>query len=248
MDSIAAGAAQGPDGRILLVDDDQGIRSLVCTYLRREGFEVDGVEDTSGMDRALAEAEAEGAPYDLVVLDLMLPGEHGLEALRRMAPAGKGPAVVVLSAMGDVTDRIEGLERGADDYLAKPCNPRELLARIRAVLRRRQALSAAGTRVAFRGWTLDLVRRELRSPSGVLVNLSDGEFLLLKHFVEHPGETLSRETLLELAGAEEAGGRSVDVQVSRLRRKLAIEPGLAGDLVRTVRNGGYMFMGKPVWG
>jgi two-component system OmpR family response regulator len=200
------------------------------------------------MDRALSDAAAEGSPYDLVVLDLMLPGEHGLEALRRMTPGGTSPAVVVLSAMGDVTDRIEGLERGADDYLAKPCNPRELLARIRAVLRRRQAGSGSGTSVAFRGWSLDLVRRDLRSPSGVLVNLSDGEFLLLKHFVEHPGETLSRETLLELAGTEEAGGRSVDVQVSRLRRKLAAEPGLAGDLIRTVRNGGYMFMGKPVWG
>ncbi|WP_448582355.1 response regulator [Thermaurantiacus sp.] len=248
MRSIATGGERARDGRILLVDDDQGIRSLVCTYLRREGFEVDGVEDASGMDRALADAAAEGAPYDLVVLDLMLPGEHGLDALKRMTPGALSPAVVVLSAMGDVTDRIEGLERGADDYLAKPCNPRELLARIRAVLRRRQAGSHAGTSVAFRGWSLDLVHRKLKSPSGVLVHLSDGEFLLLKHFVEHPGETLSRDTLLELAGAEEAGGRSVDVQVSRLRRKLATEPGSAGDLIQTVRNGGYKFTGKPVWG
>lgn len=248
MNNNVMGDARGSDGRILLVDDDQGIRSLVCTYLRREGYAVDGVEDTSGMDRAIAEAAAEGAPYDLVVLDLMLPGEHGLEALKRMTPGAASPAVVVLSAMGDVTDRIEGLERGADDYLAKPCNPRELLARIRAVLRRRHAGSGSGTHVIFRGWALDLMRRELKSPSGVLVHLSESEFLLLKHFVEHPGETLSRETLLELAGAEEAGGRSIDVQVSRLRRKLATEPGPAGDLIRTVRNGGYMFTGKPVWG
>ncbi len=236
------------DGRILVVDDDQGIRSLVATYLGREGFEVEGVEDCPAMDRALAAAAAEGEPFDLVVLDLMLPGEHGLDALRRMAPDGTGPAVVVLSAMGDVADRIEGLERGADDYLAKPCNPRELLARIRAVLRRRQAGGSSGTHLSFRGWSLDLVNRELRSPSGILVNLSEGEFLLLKHFVENPGETLSREALLSLSGADDAGGRSIDVQVSRLRRKLAIEPEAGGDLIRTVRNGGYMFMGRPVWG
>ncbi|WP_194744761.1 response regulator [Thermaurantiacus tibetensis] len=249
MDQVMATAATERAPRILVVDDDVGIRSLVSTYLSREGYAVEVAGDAAAMDRALAEATAAGEPFDLVVLDLMLPGEPGQEALKRMAPNALAPAVVVLSALGDVADRIEGLELGADDYLAKPCNPRELLARIRAVLRRRAARGAgAGTVVGFRGWTLDLVRRELRTPSGVLINLADSEFLLLKHFVEHPGETLSRETLLALAGSAEAGGRAIDVQVSRLRRKLSVEGELAEDLIRTVRNGGYMFTGRPVWG
>ncbi|MFQ3664607.1 MAG: response regulator transcription factor, partial [Sphingomonadaceae bacterium] len=211
---------------------------------------VEGVPDARAMGKALDDAAARGDPYDLVVLDLMLPGESGLDVLRRFQTEAQAPAVVVLSAMGEVGDRVEGLELGADDYLPKPCNPRELLARIRAVLRRRHAMGKrqplAGTVVSFNGWRLDLVRRELRSPTGVRINLSDGEFLLLNHFVEHPGETLSRDTLLALSGQPDSGGRSVDVQVSRLRRKLDTEPGFGGDLIRTVRNGGYMFTAQPV--
>ncbi|WP_448587003.1 response regulator [Thermaurantiacus sp.] len=230
--------------RILVVDDDPGICSLASTFLGREGFEVETANDARGLDEALNRADGSGKPFDLIILDLMLPGESGLDILRRLRPMAQAPAVVVLSAMGEVGDRIEGLELGADDYLAKPCNPRELLARIRAVLRRRQvqkarADRATGTTVFFSGWRLDLLRRELRSPSGVLFNLSDGEFLLLSHFTEHPRQILSRETLLALSGHSDSGDRSIDVQVSRLRRKLAIEADAGADLIRTVRNGGY---------
>jgi two-component system OmpR family response regulator len=229
-------------GRILLVDDDPGIRSLVKAFLEREGFEVEGAGDSIAMREKLAEGARAGQPFDLLVLDLMLPGEGGLDVLCRLQEQPDAPAVIILSAMVDVTDRITGLDLGADDYLAKPCNPRELLARIRAVLRRRGTASgrSAGMLVGFAGWKLDRVRRELRSPGGVVVGLSEGEFLLLNHFVEHPGEVLSRETLLALSGSSESGDRSIDVQISRLRRKLAHEPGDATSLIRTVRNGGYM--------
>jgi two-component system OmpR family response regulator len=233
------------DAHILLVDDDPGIRSLVSTFLGREGYVVETAADARDMDGAIGRATTAGNPFDLIVLDLMLPGESGLDVIRRLRPANDAPAVVVLSAMGEVGDRIEGLELGADDYLAKPCNPRELLARIRAVLRRRQdqrtrADRASGTTVLFSGWRLDLLRRELRTPTGVLMNLSDGEFLLLNHFAENPRQVLSRETLLALSGHAESGDRSVDVQVSRLRRKLSSDTGDGSDLIRTVRNGGYM--------
>jgi two-component system OmpR family response regulator len=230
---------------ILLVDDDPGIRSLVSAYLTREGYDVESAEDGPAMDRALTGANRTGNPFDLIVLDLMLPGESGQQIIRRMSPDADAPAVIVLSAMGEARDRIEGLELGADDYVAKPCNPRELLARIRAVLRRRMSVKEAraglGMQVGFAGWKLDLVRRELRSPSGILINLSDGEFLMLNHLVSRAGDVLSRETLLGLSGQSDSGDRSVDVQISRLRRKLSTEGSDGADLIRTVRNGGYMF-------
>jgi two-component system OmpR family response regulator len=236
---------EAKDAHILLVDDDPGIRSLVSAYLTREGFDVESAEDAPAMDRAMTGANRAGNPFDLIVLDLMLPGESGQQIIRRMIPDADAPAVIVLSAMGEARDRIEGLELGADDYVAKPCNPRELLARIRAVLRRRMSAKAAraglGMQLGFAGWKLDLVRRELRSPSGVLINLSDGEFLMLNHLVSHAGEVLSRETLLGLSGQSDSGDRSVDVQVSRLRRKLSTEGSDGADLIRTVRNGGYTF-------
>jgi two-component system OmpR family response regulator len=226
--------------RILVVDDDRGIRDVLAEFLGRHGYEVDTAADAQEMDRAMER----GRP-DLIVLDLMLPGENGLSICKRLA-AGDQPPVVMLSAMGEDTDRIVGLELGADDYLAKPCNPRELLARIRAVLRRRggeqrPAETAAGAALEFSGWRLDLVRRELRSPEGVVVGLSNGEFHLLRALAERPMRVLSRDQLLDIARGEQSEqfDRSIDVQVSRLRRKLA--QGAGEDPIRTVRGEGYMF-------
>ena len=228
---------------ILVVDDDPGIRDLVSDFLRRHGYTVDTAGDSREMERALSDR-----PADLVVLDVMLPGEDGLAICRRLSRP-EGPAIIMLSAMGEETDRIVGLELGADDYLPKPCNPRELLARVRAVLRRRQEPKVADERMAasceFAGWRLDLVRHELRSPQGVVVNLSSGEFSLLRAFVERPQRVLTRDQLLEFARGpqSEAFDRAIDVQISRLRRKL--EDGGGGqELIRTVRNEGYMFMPK----
>lgn len=232
---------------ILVVDDDPGIRNLVSDFLGRHGYSVTTAEDGSSMDRAIAEA---ATPFDLVVLDLMMPGEHGLEIARRLSTPG-GPGLIMLSAMGEDSDRIVGLEVGADDYLPKPCNPRELLARIRAVLRRRQepgAEPAAGVVAEFDGWRLDLVRRELTSPENVLIALSDGEFSLLRVFVERPQQPLTREELLEQARGRDADSydRSIDVQISRLRRKLDGAVKNREELIRTVRNEGYMFTPKVV--
>jgi two-component system OmpR family response regulator len=232
---------------ILLVDDDPGIRDLVSDFLGRHGYDVTTAEDGAAMDRAIS---ASAQPFDLIVLDLMMPGEHGLEIARRLAGPG-GPAIIMLSAMGEDSDRIVGLEVGADDYLPKPCNPRELLARIRAVLRRRiepAAADPAGLVAEFDGWTLDLVRRELSSPDGVLISLSDGEFSLLRVFVDRPQQPLAREELLDLARGKgtDSYDRSIDVQISRLRRKLDSATNSHDELIRTVRNEGYMFTPKVV--
>jgi two-component system OmpR family response regulator len=182
----------------------------------------------------------------LVVLDLMLPGEDGLTICRRLSASGRIP-VVMLSALGEETDRIVGLELGADDYLPKPCNPRELLARVRAVLRRRQGSAPAfGGCYQFAGWSFDTRRRELRSPGGVGMALSAGEFRLLSAFLERPLRVLTRDQLLDLARGPDAEvyDRAIDVQVSRLRKKLTGEDG--GDLIVTVRSEGYMFAVRPV--
>jgi two-component system OmpR family response regulator len=225
--------------RILMVDDDPGIRDVVSDFLGRHGYRVETAADGREMDEVL-----DRGPVDLVVLDIMLPGEDGLTICRRLAGAEAPPPIIMLSAMGEDTDRIIGLEVGADDYLPKPCNPRELLARVRAVLRRVEQRPIGGSGVTgceFAGWRLDLVRRELRSPPGVVVNLSSGEFGLLRAFVEHPQRVLTRDQLLELARgpASEAFDRAIDVQISRLRRKL--DDGGGQDLIRTVRNEGYLF-------
>ena len=230
-----------PPARILMVDDDPGIRDVVSDFLAMHGYSVDTAGDAREMERALARG-----PVDLIILDVMLPGEDGLAICRRLAVEGS-PPIIMLSAMGEDTDRIVGLELGADDYLAKPCNPRELLARIRAVLRRaesRERDTPTGAGCDFAGWRLDLVRRELRSPAGVVVNLSSGEFSLLRAFVEHPQRVLTRDQLLDFARGptSEAFDRAIDVQISRLRRKL--EDGTDSDLIRTVRNEGYMFTAR----
>jgi len=226
--------------RILMVDDDPGIRDVVSEFLGRHGYTVETAGDASEMEAVLARG-----PVDLVVLDIMLPGEDGLAICRRLA-GPEGPAIIMLSAMGEETDRIVGLELGADDYLPKPCNPRELLARVRAVLRRRQeprpSEGELGAGCEFAGWRLDLVRRELRSPQGVIVNLSSGEFTLLRAFVERPQRVLTRDRLLDLARGpdSDAYDRAIDVQISRLRKKL--DDGSSGvELIRTIRNEGYLF-------
>tara|TARA_R110002124_G_scaffold118904_1_gene276509 strand:+ start:1092 stop:1835 length:744 start_codon:yes stop_codon:yes gene_type:complete len=221
--------------RILVVDDDPGIREVLCDYLVQHGYEASGAASAAEMDRALAAQ----AP-DLIVLDLMMPGEDGLSVCRRLS--GKGPPIVMLSAMGGDTDRIIGLELGADDYLAKPCNPRELLARIRAVLRRPREDSPADTAsLSFAGWRLDLMRRELTRPDGAIISLSAGEFALLRAFVDSPGRVLTRDQLLERARGTDSDvfDRAMDVQISRLRRKLDDGSGL--ELIQTLRGEGYMF-------
>ena len=230
--------------RIVVIDDDPDIRELVSEFLIRHGFDVEAAGDAAGLNRALA-----AAPTDLVILDVMLPGEDGLHICRRLT-GSDGPAVIMLSAMGEETDRIIGLELGADDYLPKPCNPRELLARVRAVLRRRgeprPQEGDLGAQCEFAGWRLDLVRRELKSPDGVVVNLSGGEFSLLRALVDRPERVLTRDQLLDLARGpdSDASDRAIDVQISRLRKKLGDGSAGGGDLIRTVRNEGYMFMAK----
>ena len=232
--------------RIVVIDDDPDIRELVSEFLMRHGFDVEAAADSAGLNRALA-----AAPTDLVILDVMLPGEDGLQICRRLA-GSDGPAVIMLSAMGEETDRIVGLELGADDYLPKPCNPRELLARVRAVLRRRgeprPQEGEHGAQCEFAGWRLDLVRRELKSPDGVVVNLSGGEFSLLRALVDRPERVLTRDQLLDLARGpdSDAYDRAIDVQISRLRKKLGDGSGGGADLIRTVRNEGYMFMAKVI--
>jgi two-component system OmpR family response regulator len=248
MDDLMPNAFGSPESpspaRIVVVDDDPGIRDVVHEFLSRHGYDVETAADSAELTRALARG-----PVDLVVLDVMLPGEDGLAICRRLASGpGPGPAVIMLSAMGEETDRIVGLELGADDYLPKPCNPRELLARVRAVLRRRGEGARhdddLGAQCEFAGWRLDLVRRELRSPEGVVVNLSGGEFSLLRTFVERPQRVLTRDQLLEFARGpdSDAYDRAIDVQISRLRRKLDDSGG--AELIRTVRNEGYMFIPK----
>lgn len=216
--------------RILVVDDDADLRRLVGDFLRSHGLDVEVARDAREMDARLAEAR-----YDLIILDLMMPGEDGLSVLRRLRSDPR-PAVIMLSAMGEDTDRIVGLEVGADDYLAKPCNPRELLARVRAVLRRREGPVGAGPSRRFGAWTLDVVARTVRRDGEAAVGLTDAEFRVLNAFLDRPQRVLSRDQLLEHAkGAEvDAFDRAIDVTISRLRRKLG-----ADDPIRTVRGEGY---------
>jgi two-component system OmpR family response regulator len=231
-----------PIPQILVVDDDQDLRERVADYLTQHGYGVHGAADALAMEQALA-----AAPIDLIVLDVMLPGEDGLSICRRVADAG-GPAIIMVSAMGEEIDRILGLELGADDYLAKPCSPRELLARVRAVLRRREDSRAGapmkGKAYFFLGFTLDGVRRSLRAPNGVSILLTAGEFSLLSVFLDQPQRILSRDQLIEKArGADsDVFDRAVDVQISRLRRKL--HDCAPQEIIKTFRGAGYMFDAK----
>lgn len=224
---------------ILVVDDDAGIRDLLSEYLSQQGFRVSTASDGTQMDIELARERP-----DLVVMDLMLPGEDGLSLTRRIK-SGTGCPVIMLSARGEDIDRIVGLEVGADDYLPKPFNPRELLARIRAVLRRGQEGStAAAQTVRFGEFTLDLAAQRLLR-GDVEVPLTHAEFALLKVFVEHPNRALSRDQIMDwLKGYErDPFDRSIDVRVTRLRRK--IEPDPANPVyIRTVWGQGYLFNPK----
>ncbi len=229
---------------ILVVDDDAEIRGLLSGFLARHDLRVTTAACGSEMKAALA-----NWAIDLIVLDVMMPAEDGLTLCRDLRGRGSNVPVIMLTAMGEETDRIVGLEMGADDYLPKPFNSRELLARIKAVLRRsgNHPGPAADTEkkqqtITFAGWTFDLESRELTSPEGIRVELSGGEFQLLEAFVTHPGRVLSRDQLLDLARGREAApfDRAIDVQVSRLRRKIEADP-KSPLLVKTVRAGGYLF-------
>jgi two-component system OmpR family response regulator len=224
---------KGPS--VLVVDDDDGLRGEIVGYLAAQGFAVEGAADAAAMDRTLARRS-----FDLIVLDVLMPGEDGLSICRRLAGRG-GAGLLFMSALGEEIDRILGLELGADDYLPKPCNPRELLARVRAILRRRSGDSPpAHAGYAFEGFTLDILRRELRAPSGAAVLLTGGEFSLLVSFLEHPRRIFSREQLVEASrGYVDTVDRAIDVQIFRLRRKLGGRGG--HDMIRTFRGSGYLF-------
>lgn len=220
-----------------MVDDDAGIREVLGDYLSQHGFVAFRAASASEMDDVLA-----STPIDLIVLDMMMPGEDGLSVCRRLS--GKGAPIVMLSAMSEETDRIVGLELGAADYVGKPCNPRELLARVRAVLRRQETpLSGrSGTVVIFDGgWRLDRVRREITRPDGEAVVLSRSEFALMELLVENAGRIVRREHLLEQSGmvGRDVNERAMDVQISRLRRKLT--DGSSKEIIITVRGEGYLF-------
>lgn len=222
---------------LLVVDDDAELRELLQEYLEQKGYAVVCVEDAPAMDAALA-----SQAVDLVVLDIMLPGEDGLSIARRLKEQGNSP-IIMLSAQGEDVDRIVGLEVGADDYMAKPFNPRELLARIRAVLRRGTARDAAEDEhlVSFGPFVLDLNAHRLVN-DGRVVSLTGGEFDLLSTLARHPNRVLNRDRILDLlTGAERSPfDRSIDVRVARLRGK--IEPDPASPIyIRTIWGKGYMF-------
>ena len=226
---------------ILVVEDDREISALVARYLRANDCRVAVAVDAREMDRQIADGH-----FDLLVLDLMLPGEDGLSICRRIRRTSRIP-IVMLTAKGDELDRIVGLELGADDYIAKPFNPRELLARIRAVLRRCEAGEEhVGADVAklhvFAGHRLDVLARRLENAEGAELTLTSAEFDLLLVMVERPGRVLSRDRLLDLTQGRAAGPfeRSIDILVSRIRRKIEADPHHP-EIVKTVRSGGYMF-------
>ena len=230
------------EAHILVVDDDGQIRQLVAKFLRQNGFRVTVARDGREMMRVVADTA-----IDLIVLDIMMPGGNGLDLCRELRKSSSMP-IIMLTARGSDTDRIVGLELGADDYLGKPFNPRELLARVNAVLRRSRGQQGervphAGTHLDFEKWRLDTLRRVLTNPEGVVVDLSTGEYDLLLCFLEAPQRVLTREQLLDAAKHRIATGfdRAIDVQVSRLRRKLdTSEDGQA--MIKTIRGVGYMFV------
>ena len=226
---------------ILVVDDDRDIRDLLSKFLRKNGFRVDVAANGRAMRDVLATSK-----IDLVVLDRVMPGEDGLMLCRDLRRESRIP-VILLTLLGADTDRIVGLEMGADDYVVKPFNPQELLARMRAVLRRANDLPFQNdlqrvSALQFNGWMLDQTKRELLNPDGVLIDLSQGELDLLVAFAEHPQVALSREQLLNLTRSRNivAFDRSIDMQVTRLRRKIEADPENP-ELVKTIRNKGYIF-------
>lgn len=224
---------------ILVVDDHREIRDSVTRYLQKNGLRTTSARDAVEMDAKLAKGQ-----FDLIVLDVMMPGEDGLSVCRRLSAKG-GVPILMLTALGEETDRIVGLEIGADDYLAKPFNPRELLARIKAILRRSTqpetfAGTLSGRRIAFAEWTLDTDSRVLTDGSGARVDLTGSELKLLVVFLERPRLVLNRDQLLDLAMGRAASplARTIDNQISRLRRKIEADPSRPR-LITTVRSGGY---------
>lgn len=231
------------EAHILVVEDDGEMRLLLARLLRENGFAVSAARDGREMRDVLAHA---APPVDLVLLDVMLPGTSGMDLLRELRAVSRMP-VMMLTARGEETDRVLGLEFGADDYVTKPFGRRELVARIRAVLRRApgamDAPAVTGRLLRFAGWTLDTGRRELSSPAGAAVDLSGAEYDLLMAFLSRPQRVLGRDQLLEVGSRRlgDAFDRSVDVQVSRLRRKIEPEAGMP-PLIKTVRGAGYVFV------
>ena len=228
---------------ILVVDDEARIRTMLRRYLEGEGFKVSEAADGTAMRRVL-----EGEAVDLVLLDLMMPGEDGLSLARYIRRRGQTP-IIMLTGKGELIDRVAGLEAGADDYVGKPFHLREILARIRTVLRRVQAPAVAAAPTAapadilrFQGWQLDMLRRELRSPDGIAVPLTSGEFELLRAFATHANRVLNRDQLMELVkGRErETYDRAIDTQIVRLRKKIEADPANPA-LIKTVRGAGYVF-------
>jgi len=229
---------------LLVVDDDQRIRTMLRRYLTAEGFKVSEAADGAAMRAALDHVRT-----DLVLLDLMMPGEDGLSLARHVRQRSDIP-IIMLTGKGDLIDRVAGLEAGADDYIAKPFHLREVLARIRTVLRRGRSSvvpavateTAAQETLVFQGWRLDLVGRELRRADGEIVPLTTGEFELLRAFAGHPNRVLARDQLMNLVKGQEwaAYDRAVDAQVVRLRRKIEADPSHPA-LIKTVRGAGYVF-------
>ena len=229
--------------RILLVDDERALREPLAEYLGKQHFDVIEAEDASKARSALRDG-----PVDLVLLDIMMPGEDGLSLCRYLA-AQDGIPVILLTAKGEAMDRIIGLEIGADDYIVKPFDPRELIARIKTVLRRTgrsgTATEPEASGYSFAGWRLDALARRLTDPEGALVPISTAEFKLLKVFADHPGQVLDRDRLLDLAHGREAHlfDRAIDNQISRLRKKIE-EDNRNPRLIKTVWGGGYTLAAK----
>lgn len=226
--------------RILVVDDEADLRETVADYLRHHGLDARAVDGGAAMRRVLAEW-----PADLVVLDVRMPGEDGLTLARELR-ASRDIGIVMATAVGDVVDRVVGLELGADDYVAKPLDLRELLARVRAVLRRRAdrmpAVSPTEVAVRFGRFAFDADRGELRCPAGEAIRLTRSERELLAAFACNPGRVLTREELLDLLKGDDADAfdRSIDMRIARIRRKIEVDPGRP-EIIRTVRGAGYVF-------
>src|SRR5271169_1066508 len=226
---------------ILVVDDDQRIRQMLTRYFEQEGYRISVAADGPTMRAQLNDS------VDVILLDVVMPGEDGL-ALAREIRAISDVGIIMLTGRDDVLDRIVGLEVGADDYIAKPFHLREVLARVKSVLRRREPRATPGTAnevVRFEGWRLDLACRQLVSPTGEAVELTTGEFDLLAALAKHPGRVFGREALMDLTRGRswEAFDRTIDAQVARLRKKIETDP-KKPMLIKSVRNVGYVFTGK----
>ena len=239
--AMTVDALDPADADVLIVDDDDALREEMADYLSGHGYVIHQARDAKE-----TRAKLKSEPVQLVILDVMLPGEDGLSICRSLA-GGDGPSVLMLSSLGESIDRVLGLELGADDYVVKPVSPRELLARVRALLRRRTAggrPAPRGSGYSFAGFRFDLVRRQLRAPDGTVIMLTPGELSLLGAFVENSGKVLSREELVRLSRGETADvlDRAVDIQISRLRRKLNSQS--ADEIIKTHRGIGYILDAK----